>query len=267
MSDNFSELVAEDNGMVWVRCGQQWMAGIDAIVFDKDGTLADSHHLLHHTALARAQACAVATGLGDALRQDLLTCFGVFSDRIDPDGLMAAGTREANQQGAVAVLVNIGYPREQASELVADCFTSVSAARSGKAAYTPPFEGTATMLERLHSSPLKIGVLSSDSPAYVGEFLRHYGLLPWVDEWQGTGPEDLPKPDPSLLEQVCDRLGVSVARTLVVGDSWADLALVDRAQAAGFISVSAPWGRPPLPSASLVLRQWDDLAVAAAEPG
>jgi phosphoglycolate phosphatase len=252
--------------MVWVRCGQQWVAGIDAIVFDKDGTLANSHPLLHHTALARAQACATATGLGDALGQDLLTCFGVSPDRIDPDGLMAADTREANQQGAVEVLVNTGYPREQATALVADCFEAVDQPHGGKAVYTPPFEGTAAMLERLHRSPLKIGVLSSDSPAYVGEFLQHYGLLPWVDEWQGTGPEDLPKPDPSLLEQVCDRLGVSVARTLIVGDSWADLALVDRAQAAGFISVSAPWGRPPVPSASLVLRQWDDLAVADAEP-
>ncbi|OKH50569.1 hypothetical protein NIES30_00200 [Phormidium tenue NIES-30] len=245
--------------MVGVQCGQQQIANVQAIVFDKDGTLANSHHLLQRTALARAAACAAAAGAGDDLIQALLDCFGVSAHGIDPDGLMAAGTREANKQGAVTVLVKAGHSLAQATEWVADCFAAVNAARNGKAAYTPPFEGTAAMLERLHQSPLKIGVLSSDSPAFVEEFLTYYKLLPWVDEWQGTGPEDPPKPDPTLLGVLCDHLQVSVAHTLVVGDSWVDLALAEQAKAAGFVSVSEPWGRSPVPGATLVLSQWDDL--------
>lgn len=253
--------VLEDEGMVGVQCGQQQIANVEAIVFDKDGTLANSHHLLQRTALARAEACAAAAGAGDDLIQALLACFGVSAHGIDPDGLMAAGTREANKQGAVTVLVKTGYPPEQAKVLVADCFAAVNAARNGKAAYTPPFEGTAAMLKRLSQNSLKIGVLSSDSPAYVEEFLTYYELLPWVDEWQGTGLADPPKPDPTLLRVVCDRLKVSVARTLIVGDSWADFALAEQAGAAGFISVSEPWGRSPVTGATLVLNQWDDLVV------
>ncbi len=249
--------------MVWLRCGQRWIADVDAIVFDKDGTLADSHQLLHRTALARAEACAAAAGAGDEMVQALLTCFGVSPEGIDPDGLMAAGTREANRQGAVGVLVQAGYPSEKVTELVAECFAAVNAKRNGKAAHTPPFEGTGAMLARLHQSPLKIGVLSSDSPAYVEEFLSQYDLMPWVDEWQGTEPEDPPKPDPTLLGRVCDRLGIAFQQTIVVGDSWADLALAEQAGAAGFISVSAPWGRSPVPGATLVLSHWDDLEVKA----
>lgn len=249
--------------MVWVQCGQQQIAGVEAIVFDKDGTLADSRGLLHHMALARAKACAAATG-NDIIIEEMLTCFGVSASGIDPDGLMAAGTREANEQGAAAVLVTMGHPPDQAAMLVTDCFAAVDAKRGSKAVHTPPFEGTAAMLKRLHQSPLKLGVLSSDRPAYVEEFLNYYDLMPWVDEWQGTRPEDLPKPDPMLLEQVCDRLQVSVARTLVVGDSWADLALAAQAKAAGFVSVSEPWGRSPVAGATLILNQWDDLVVVAA---
>lgn len=249
--------------MIRVRCGQRWIADVQAIVFDKDGTLADSHRLLHHTAIARAEACAAAAGAGDALVRTLLDCFGVTASGIDPDGLMAAGTREANRQGAVAVLVQAGYPAEKATELVAECFAAVNAARQGKAAQTPPFAGTAAMLKRLHQSPLKIGVLSSDSPAYVEEFLSYYDLMPWVHGWQGTGPEEPPKPDPTLLRGLCDRLQISVARTLIVGDSWADFALAERANAAGFVSVSQPWGRSPVAGASLVLSNWDDLTVLA----
>ncbi|MBD1918986.1 MULTISPECIES: HAD family hydrolase [Cyanophyceae] len=264
LSEFLTELcvsVLEDKGMVGVQCGQQQIANVEAIVFDKDGTLANSHHLLQRTALARAEACAAAAGAGDELIQDLLTCFGVSAHGIDPDGLMAAGTREANKQAAVMVLVKMGHPPGQAKVLVADCFAAVNAARNGKAAHTPPFEGTAAMLKRLNQSPLKIAVLSSDSPAYVEEFLSYYDLLPWVHEWQGTGPEDPPKPDPTLLRVLCDRLQVSVAHTLVVGDSWADLALAEQAKAAGFVSVSEPWGRSPVAGATLVLGQWDDLTV------
>ena len=247
--------------MVWVQCGQQWIADVEAIVFDKDGTLADSRGLLQRTALARAEACAAAVGAGDGLIQALLDCFGVSAHAIDPDGLMAAGTREANKQGAVAVLAQAGYPADQARVLVAECFAAVNAKRNGKAADTPPFAGTAAMLERLYNSPVKLGVLSSDSPAYVKEFLSYYDLMPWVHEWRGTGPGEPPKPDPALLLEVCDRLQVAVKHTLVVGDSWADCALTAQAGAAGFVSVSEPWGRSPVTGASLVLGDWDDLAV------
>jgi phosphoglycolate phosphatase len=250
--------------MVQIRCGQHLLADVEAIVFDKDGTLADSRGLLQRTAIARAEACAEAVGGGDQLIQNLLDCFGVSAHSIDPDGLMAAGTREANRQGAIAVLVQAGYPPEKVTDLVVECFATVNAARNGKAAYTPPFEGTAAMLERLHHSPLKIGVLSSDSPAYVEEFLSYYDLMPWVRSWRGTAPGEPPKPDPTLLYEVCDRLQVAVARTLVVGDSWADFALAKQAEAAGFVSVSQPWGRSPLAGATLVLSQWDDLAVEPA---
>lgn len=247
--------------MVQICCGQQMIANLEAIVFDKDGTLADSLKLLHLTAVARATACVTAAGLGDEVMQALLRCFGVTGDRIDPDGLMAAGTREANQQAAVTVLVEAGYAPAKAGGLVADCFAEVNARRNGKAAYTPPFAGTAALLERLHHSPLKTAVLSSDSPANVAEFLDYYDLAPWVDAWRGTGPGDAPKPDPALLQDLCDRLSVPIANTLIVGDSWADRALAERAGAAAFVSVSEPWGRSPVPGATLVLSHWDDLQV------
>ncbi|WOD41960.1 HAD-IA family hydrolase [Nodosilinea sp. E11] len=247
--------------MVQIRCGQHLVADVEAIVFDKDGTLADSRGLLQRTALARAEACAAAVGAGDGLIQALLDCFGVSAQGIDPDGLMAAGTREANRQGAVAVLTQAGYPADRAKPLVAECFAAVNAQRNSKAADTPPFAGTVAMLERLYNSPVKIGVLSSDSPAYVKEFLSYYDLMPWVHEWRGTGPGEPPKPDPTLLVEVCDRLQVAVRHTLVVGDSWADCALAEQAGAAGFVSVSEPWGRSPVPGASLILGSWDDLVV------
>ncbi|MEB3291389.1 MAG: HAD-IA family hydrolase, partial [Leptolyngbya sp.] len=127
-----------------------------------------------------------------------------------------------------------------------------------KTRYTPPFPGTAAMLQRLSQAGVKLGVLSSDSPAHVEDFLTHYGLRPWINDWQGTAPEDPPKPDPALLHRLCERLGVAVAHTVIVGDSWADAALANNAGIA-FISVSEAWGRPPVAGSSLILTAWEDL--------
>lgn len=174
---------------------------------------------------------------------------------------MAVGTRQANLAAAVKVLQNAGLPTDTALEsLVAQQFALADRALIPKAPHTPPFPGTGAMLQRLKQGGLQIGVLSSDSGANVVEFLRYHHLMSWVNDWQGTEPDDPPKPAPDLLDRLCRRLGVEVRQVVVVGDGWADQALAHNA-GIPFISVSEAWGRPPLAGADGVLRTWDDLRI------
>lgn len=247
-------------------CGKQALPSIEAIIFDKDGTLAETRQFLIELAHVRSQRCAAVVSQHthpspEELVEHLLAIFGVYSDGIDPDGLMAAGTRQANIDAAVEALRKVGLPASEAvGALVANQFALADGTLRPKAIYTPPFPGTKAMLQRLNAG-VRLGVLSSDSPANVEEFLTHYGLLPWVDDWQGTEPEDIPKPEPDLLYRLCDRMGVRAAHTVIVGDSWVDQALAKNAGAAAFISVSEPWGRSPVAGADLVLTDWGDLAL------
>lgn len=251
--------------MAQVRCQQQLIAPIAAIIFDKDGTLADSRECLRQLAIARAEMItqSVVGSLPlwpSALIEMLLVRVGVKAGGLDPDGLMAVGTRQANVDAATAVLTQAGYPMNQAFELVVQAFVQVDQQRQGKAVSTPPYGGTQGLLQRLKHSVIQVGVLSSDSSAYVKEFLDHYGLTPWVDQWQGTDAGDAPKPDPTLFYGLCDRLQVIPSHTIIVGDSWVDRSLAIHGGAT-FISVSEPWGRSPVPGANLVLHSWDDLQV------
>ena len=278
-----------------VYCGSQSRLGIEAIVFDKDGTLADSGPFLKQLAQARSRRCVdavLANRRGEVsspadpggqptrfsithplqpcpsdLVDQLLATLGVWDNGIDPDGLMAAGTRQSNIDALVEVLLGIGVsPKSDQSEmqtLVAEQFALADGDLSPKTLYTPPFPGTQAMLQRLSQSEIKLGVLSSDSPAHVEEFLRHYGLLPWIDDWQGTEPEDIPKPNPALLHHLCGRMGVDPRQVILVGDSWVDQALAHQAKVAGFISVSEAWGRPPVAGSDLILRRWEDLKIGS----
>jgi phosphoglycolate phosphatase len=253
-----------------VYCDSQSLLGIEAIIFDKDGTLADSAPFLKHLAQARSQRCAEAVThylqpFPSDLVDQLLATLGVWDNGIDPDGLMAAGTRQSNIDSLVEVLLGIGVSsksdKSEIQTLVAEQFALADCDLSPKTLYTPPFPGTQAMLQRLSQSEIKLGVLSSDSPANIDDFLRYYDLFSWIDDWQGTEPEDIPKPNPALLHRLCGRLAVDLRQVVIVGDSWVDQALAHQAEAAGFISVSEAWGRPPVAGSDLILRHWEDLKI------
>jgi phosphoglycolate phosphatase len=250
--------------MVVLHCHQVALPGIEGIVFDKDGTLANGALFLEHLAKARVAACteALAADCPERLKTRLLDLLGVKATGLDPDGQMAVGTRQENEQTIIMDLVNQGYLQEDVRLVVQEQFAAVDRQVVCKAAHTPPYEGTRAMLQRLRRSPLKLAVLSSDSPANVEEFLVHYSLVGFFDVWQGTEPGDPAKPDASLLLNLSARLGVPVNRTIVVGDSWADQVLADNAQAAGFIAVAGAWGRAPMAGAKLILQHWEALWVS-----
>lgn len=242
--------------------GAGW--AIEAILFDKDGTLADARLFLRNLAISRAKACAEILKRKDPRQstrffKSLCRAFGVVPTGLDPDGLMAVGTRHANEQAVVDLMIEIGDPGAEATKRVTKIFSEVDGAMSSKAAQTPMFSGTRTMLQKLYAKSLKVGVLSSDSSSQVHAFLEHYELDSLVTEWRGTDRGDKPKPDPHLFWEMCDRMQVPPERTLMVGDSWADLEVARNAKAAAFVSVSEGWGRSPLGEADHIIYRWDDL--------
>ncbi|HEY9889242.1 MAG TPA: hypothetical protein V6D02_12630, partial [Candidatus Obscuribacterales bacterium] len=88
---------------------------VAAILWDKDGTLADSHRFLR--ALAQVRAQAVAQGL-PGLEAALMAAFGCGGDRYDPAGLMAVGTRYDNEIAAAAYLAATGLSWPEAVQRV-----------------------------------------------------------------------------------------------------------------------------------------------------
>jgi phosphoglycolate phosphatase len=245
---------------------------LTGIIFDKDGTLADSRPFLRQLAMARAQACVdgIAPGSSDqafALYTCLCQTFGVTADGLDPDGLMAVDTRSANERAAIAEVVALGADPVWAQGLIPRLFAQVDRALAPKVAQTPPFPGTREMLSQLNLRPLKVGILSSDSSPQVKDFLAYYGFEDLVQAWRGTDAGDRPKPEPELFWQLCDRLQVDTRQTLMVGDSQADLEVARNAGAAGFVSVAQGWGRAPVPGADDRIQDWKDLLRLIAPTG
>jgi phosphoglycolate phosphatase len=246
------------NPEIQLRCGDRTYS-LQAIVFDKDGTLGQSEAFLLKLVDQRLACLAEQFGPIDKapLRRSWgLTPFGGLS----PLGLLAVGSRRDNEIATAAFLAG-DRPWITTLEQVSKAFQSASDAFPERGPLTPLQEGIRPLLERLQATGIKLAILSADRTENVIEFAQWHRIDHHFDLLLGAQP-DLPKPDGRLLEMVCDRLGVLPRHTLVIGDSSADINLALNAGAAGAIGVTWCWPEAyALPGADVMLDRVEDIEV------
>jgi phosphoglycolate phosphatase len=218
-----------------IACAGQRFPNIQAIIFDKDGTLADSAHFLRD--LTRRRSRLIDQHI-PGLQETLMQTFGLRGDRLDLAGLMAVGTREENLAAAAGCIAATGKSWADALAIARLAFEEADRPVLRKADQTPLLPGVRELLANLITVGVKVAILSSDSTANVEDFGRRYQLQPYVQAMQGI---DTPpgKPDPHYFYRVCEAIGVVPAHTLMVGDSEMDMQMGRAAQAAGCIGLQA----------------------------
>ena len=100
------------------------------------------------------------------------------------------------------------------------------------------FEGTLAMLQDLKSRQHCLSIATGKSRRGLDEALTHVDLKGLFDATR-TADETLSKPDPLMLTELMDELGVSYEKTLMIGDTTHDLKM---AQNAGVASVAVAYG-------------------------
>ena len=243
--------------MVSIRCGDITFSDIQAILFDKDGTLADSEAFLRSLGYKRSRLVdAQVPGAGDSL---LMAC-GLDGEKLDPTGLLAVGSRRENEIAAATYIAETGRGWLESLALARQAFTEADKKKKN-AAPSPLFVGCLEVLEQLSQVPLQLGILSADTTARVQEFVSRYRLSPYIKLQMGVeeGPS---KPDPALFLNACQALGVEPGRTLMVGDSPLDIEMARQAGAAGCIGIC--WGNSSaahLEAADVAISQIDEIQV------
>jgi len=242
-------LLNPDSKML-IRCGLVTFSEVQAVVFDKDGTLADSANFLRVLAQRRSRLIDARV---PGVESPLQLAFGLEGDWLNPAGLMAVGTRRENEIAAAAYIAETGRGWLESLALVQSAFQEADQSLPRKADHTPCYEDVSDVLQALSAAGLKLAILSSDTTAQVVDFADRYALTPYLQVCQGTdaGPS---KPDPVLLERLCEKLGVLPHQTLVVGDSQADVQMAIAARSAGCIGIArSPSAVPSLAGASIVI--------------
>ncbi len=247
--------------MVTIRCQDQIFPEIEAVIFDKDGTLAEVESFLKSLAQKRSR---LADAQVPGVQEPLLLAFGVEEGHLNPAGLQAVGSRRENEIATAAYIAETGRDWFAALEIAQSAFSEADSYLKRKADHTPPFPGTQGLLQVLSNSGVKVGILSADIPNHIGDFIDCYELTAYVDAYQGVDSM-LSKPDPLLFKQLCTQLNVSPAHTLMVGDAQVDLVMAQSAGAAGCLQVTWGWSKvsSAFPEADVVLDQWQQFQVDA----
>jgi phosphoglycolate phosphatase len=218
--------------LVTIQCGKVKFSNIEAIFFDKNGTLEDSETILRSLAQKTARIIdAQVPGIGEPL----LMAFGVNGNTLDPAGLMATASRRETDIAAAAYIAETGKGWFESLEIAhkslneAEKYVGLSA--------SPLYPGCLEVLKNLSQAGVKLGILSAASTDEVKDFVKFHNLSDYFQLEMGVddGPS---KPDPALFIQACEQLGVKPGATLMVGDSVGDMKMAKAAIAAGCIGIT-----------------------------
>ncbi len=226
--------------MATIRCLDQRFENIQAVLFDKDGTLANVEEYLRD--LGEARSHCINTQVPH-LKDLLLTTFGIEKKGIDPSGLMAVGSRYENEVAAAAYIAATGKGWIASLEMAGTAFQKAESSLPEKVTQTPPLAGAKQLLQRLQSAEITLGIVSVDLHSEVTAFIDRYQLS--EISWHCGASSDKPaKTHPDFLEFVCRAMDIDPTATLIIGDSASDLRLALQG-ASGFIGMTGGWRSPP----------------------
>ena len=185
----------------------------DAILFDYDGTVADSiadiayaaNRALRLAGLPERAAAADPSVAGSAA--------GVLPRRAAPAGTDGETLRALYDD-------YVAYYAEHANDR------------------SRPYDGVPEMLSALKEAGRKLAVISNKPDAAVQPGVKRF-FAPWLDLAVGEKPGVRRKPWPDMLEAAAAELGVALPRCLYVGDTEVDL---ETARAANIDCAAVTWG-------------------------
>lgn len=204
-----------------MRCGRGrwsvWVSSYQVLIFDWDGTLADSigrivesiHIAAHGCGLSRLDDAAVKGIIGLALPEAI----GVLY----PDHADDALIQEFRHRYSEHYLALEAQP-------------------------SPLYPGVAESLSRFREAGYLLAVATGKGRRGLDRVLSGQGLERFFDITR-CADETASKPDPLMIRQILAHCGVPPAQALMVGDSVFDLQMAHRA---GVDSVAVAYGAQPV---------------------
>jgi phosphoglycolate phosphatase len=200
--------------------GRDPLAGIDLVIFDKDGTLIDFQSMWSGWVQALARDLDAHTGL--ALADPLFELLGVDRERglVRSHGLLAATPMARIREHVAALLVGRGLAAADAEAALAATWQAPNPVELARAVTE-----LRPLLIGLRASGRRLAIATSDDREPTERTLAGLGIADLFDELACADDGEPVKPSPAAVFRLCASLGVTPDRAAVIGDSPADLVM------------------------------------------
>lgn len=200
-----------------------------AIIFDKDGTLIDFDAMWGGWTLQLADRLLAAANLD--IREPLCAAYGydIARKKILPDGKLTCTPMWRLREMMIETTRSLGLSTEEAESVVAKAWVVPDPVTLAK-----PFTDVRALFENIHQRGIKIAVATTDDRGPTEAMLEAFGVTELVSTMVCADDGIPAKPAPDMALTICARLGVSPARTIVIGDTTADLTMA-RSAGAGLV--------------------------------
>lgn len=190
-------------------------AEVKFVVFDCDGTLVDSQHMI-----VRAVEIAFSgEGLAPPGPEAIRHIVGLSLDE------------------AIGLLVP-DSPDETVLRLVAGYRSAFATLRTHDDFDEPLFDGILELLDALRAEGVLLGVATGKSDRGIGKTLDMHGLRDHFASVQGSDRHPS-KPHPAMLECALNEVGAEPENSIFIGDTSYDMMM---ARSAGLLAIGVAWG-------------------------
>lgn len=207
---------------------------IDAIIFDKDGTLIDFDAFWVSLSVYAIKYLLNKIKREDIETEEFLEVLGVKDGTADINGILCKGTYEEMAVAINGVLkkYNADMAQEEIINTVLEAYNKN--ANSGKV--EPTCQNIKEVLTRLKNSGKKLLVVTTDNYTITNKCLEDLGIKELFDKIYTDDGKTPTKPNPQIIFNFCEESGISKDRIMMVGDTMTD-ALFARNAGIPFVGV------------------------------
>lgn len=199
------------------------------IIFDKDGTLIDFDFMWGTWTLQLAERFQTVTGR-DA-REALCSSYGydIARRKILPDGKLTCTPMWRLREMVFEMARSLGLSEAQARFAVEQAWFVPDPVALAK-----PFTNVHKLFRNIQDRGIKIAIATTDDRGATEAMLRAFGVAHLVNTMVCADDGIRAKPAPDMVTTICSRLKVDPARSIVIGDTVADMEMA-RSAGAGYV--------------------------------
>ena len=194
---------------------------VEAILFDKDGTLMDFDAFWVPVSEKAIDTVLTQLRMDRALTNSILEAIGVHNGVTDIDSVLCKGT-----YGQIGQIVHDFVSRQGSKasrETVTELVISAYNACMDAGQVLPTCPSLAENLRELKNRGKKLAVVTTDNPVVTAQCLKKLGIADLFDGIYTDDGKAPVKPDPWCANDFCTRFGIDPQLAVMVGDTMNDI--------------------------------------------